>query len=154
LNISQDTNFLSSLLNLKRINRNGLKENGFASRSLAKGSKCIIDRSSVYYSPESMTLQKTPRFLIIRTCDPSPNGTVTAVEEKGGGAYRRRGCFGEGSGEVRGSLAITSRCGSSAVVVGVGRSTRTNGGARRRPGIRPARGAIVQLNGSESFTRC
>jgi hypothetical protein len=60
LNISQDTNFLSSLLNLKGINRNGLKENGFASGSLAKGSMCITNRSSVYYSPESMTLQKTP----------------------------------------------------------------------------------------------
>jgi hypothetical protein len=35
-------------------------ENGFASVSLAKGSKCITDRSLVYYSSESMTLQKTP----------------------------------------------------------------------------------------------
>jgi hypothetical protein len=60
LNISQYTNFLSSLLNLKRINRNGLKENGFASGSLAKDSKCITNRSSVYYTSGSMTLQKTP----------------------------------------------------------------------------------------------
>jgi hypothetical protein len=78
---------------------------------------------------------------------------VTTVEEKGGGAYRRRGCFGEGSGEVRGSLAITSRCGSSAVVVGVGWSACAGGGAHRRRGIRPAHVAIVQLNGSRSFTR-
>jgi hypothetical protein len=78
---------------------------------------------------------------------------VAAAEEKGGGAYRRRGCSGEGSGEVRGSLAITSRCGSSAVVVGVRRSARACGGARRRRGIRPNQGGTVQLNGSGSFTR-
>jgi hypothetical protein len=88
-----------------------------------------------------------------RTCDPSPNGTVTAGEEKGGGVYRRRGCSGEGSGEVRGSLAITSRCRLLAVVARVGWSTCVGGGARRRRGIRPAHGAIVQLNGSGSFTR-
>jgi hypothetical protein len=78
---------------------------------------------------------------------------VTAAEEKGEGAYRRRGCSGEGSGEVRGSLVITSRYGSSAVVAGVGWSTCAGGGARRRRGIRPAHGAIVRLNGSGSFTR-
>jgi hypothetical protein len=76
------------------------------------------------------------------------------AEEKGGGAYWRRGCSSEGSGEVWGSLVITSRCGSSEVVVGVGRSTRAGGRARRRRGIQPAHGAIVQLNGSESFTGC
>jgi hypothetical protein len=75
------------------------------------------------------------------------------AEEKGGGAYQRRGCSGEGLGEVRGSLAITLRCGSSAVVVGVGWSTCAGGGARRRQGIQPAHDAIVQLNGSGSFTR-
>jgi hypothetical protein len=69
---------------------------------------------------------------------------VTAVEEKGGGAYRRRSCSGEGSSEVRGSLAITSRYGSSAVVVGVGRSACTGGGARRWRGIWPAHGAIIR----------
>jgi hypothetical protein len=97
--------------------------------------------------------RKPPRVLWNRTRDPSPNGTVIAKEEKGGGAYRRRGCSGEGSGEVRGSLAITSRCESSAVVVGVGRSACVGGGARRRWGIWPAHGAIVWLNGSGSFTR-
>jgi hypothetical protein len=142
------------VLNLKRINRNGLKENGFASGSLAKGFKRITDRPSVHYSPKSTTLQKPPRVLLNRTRSPSPNRTVTAAEEKGGGAYRRRGCSSEGSGEVRGSLAITSRCGSSAVVVGIGRSTRAGGGARRWRGIRPNQGGTVQLNGSGSFTRC
>jgi hypothetical protein len=78
---------------------------------------------------------------------------VTAAEEKGRGAYRRRGYSGEGSGEVRGSLAITSRCGSSTVVVGVGRSTCAGGGAHQWRGIRPVHGAIIRLNGSGSFTR-
>jgi hypothetical protein len=88
-----------------------------------------------------------------RTHDPSPNGIVTAVEEKGEGAYQRPGCSGEGSGEVQGSLAITSWYGSSAMVVGAGWSTCAGGGARRRRGIWPAHGTIVQLNGSGSFTR-
>jgi hypothetical protein len=44
----------------KRINMNGLKEKGFASGSLAKGSKFITDRSSWYYLHESMTMQITP----------------------------------------------------------------------------------------------
>jgi hypothetical protein len=100
-----------------------------------------------------MTLQKTPRVLRSRTRDPSPNGTVIVAEKKGGGAYRRRGCSGEGSGEVRGSLAITSRYESSAMAVGVGRSTCAGGGARRRRGIRPNQGGTIQLNGSGSFTR-
>jgi hypothetical protein len=78
---------------------------------------------------------------------------VTAAEEKGGGANWRRGCSGEGSGEVRGSLAIMSMYGSSTMVVGLGQSACTGGGARQRQGIRPAHGAIIQLNGSGSFTR-
>jgi hypothetical protein len=117
LKITQDINFLSSLLNFLRLCR------------------------------------KPPRVSRNRTCDPSPNGTVTAAEEKGGGAHRRRGCSGEGSGEVQESLVITSRCGSPAMVVGGGRSTRTDGGARRRRGVRPNQGTIDQLNGSGSFTR-
>jgi hypothetical protein len=78
---------------------------------------------------------------------------VIAAKEKGGGAYQRRGCSGEGSGEVRGSLAITSRCRSSAMVVGVGRSMCAGGGTRRWRGIRPNQGSTVQLNGSGSFTK-
>jgi hypothetical protein len=39
------------------------------------------------------------------------------------------------------------------MVVGGGRSTCAGGGAHRRRGIRPAHGAITQLNGSGSFTR-
>jgi hypothetical protein len=78
---------------------------------------------------------------------------VTAAEEEGGGAYRRRGCSDEGLGEVRESLAITSRCGSPAMVVGGGRSTRAGMGARWQRGVRPNQGAIDQLNGSGSFIR-
>jgi hypothetical protein len=58
LEFAQDINFLSFLLNLEKINRN--RKKGFALGSLAKGFKCITDRSSVHYSSESMTLQKTP----------------------------------------------------------------------------------------------
>jgi hypothetical protein len=97
--------------------------------------------------------RKPPRVSRNRTHDPSPNGTMTAAEEKGGGAYRRRGCSGEGSGEVRESLAITPRCGSPAMVVGEGRSTRASGRARWRRGIRPNQGMIDKLNGSGSFNR-
>jgi hypothetical protein len=44
-------------------------------------------------------------------------------------------------------------CGSPSRMVGVGRSERASGGARRRRGVRPIQGAIDQSNGSESFTR-
>jgi hypothetical protein len=79
--------------------------------------------------------RKPPRVLRNRTHDHSPNGTVIAAEEKGGGAYRRWGCSDEGSGEVRGSLAIMSRYGSSALVVGVSVRVRRRGSssAARNP---------------------
>jgi hypothetical protein len=77
------------------------------------------------------------------------------VEEKrGGGAYRRRDCSGEvaeGVGEV---LRVKAMCGSPSGMAGVGRSTCAGGEARRRRGVRPAHGAIVQSNGSEGFTGC
>jgi hypothetical protein len=78
---------------------------------------------------------------------------VTAAEEKDGGDYRRWGCSGEGSSEVRESLAITSRYGSPSMVVGGGRSTRACGGARRRRKVWPNQGAIDQLNVSGNFTK-
>jgi hypothetical protein len=56
----------------------------------------------------------------------------------------------EDGGEVSG---ITAMCGSPSGMVEVGRSTCAGGDARRRRGVWPAHGAIVQLNGSESFTR-
>jgi hypothetical protein len=97
--------------------------------------------------------RKLPRFLLNPTRDPFPNGTVTAAEEKGGGAYRRQDCSGEvveGVGEV---FTVTPMCGSSPAMVGVGRSKCAGGWARRRRRLRPIQGGIVQLNGSESFTR-
>jgi hypothetical protein len=56
----------------------------------------------------------------------------------------------EGVGEV---LRVTVMCGSPSGMVGVGRSTRAGGGARRRRGVRPIQGTIDQSNGSENFTR-
>jgi hypothetical protein len=100
-------------------------------------------------------LQKTSRVLLILTRGPSPNSNSNCGRRKSGGAYRRRDCSGEvvedeDVGEVSG---ITAMCGSLSGMVGVGRSTCAGGDARRRRGVRPAHGSIVQLNGSESFTR-
>jgi hypothetical protein len=53
-------NFLSLLLNNKRLIRNGLKKSSFALGSLAKVLKGITDRSPRHYSFESTALQKTP----------------------------------------------------------------------------------------------
>jgi hypothetical protein len=39
------------------------------------------------------------------------------------------------------------------MMVGVGRSTRAGGGARRRRGLQPNQGSTVQLNWLVSFTR-
>jgi hypothetical protein len=79
---------------------------------------------------------------------------VDAEEERGGGAYRRRGCFGEVVEDVGEVLRIMAMCGSPSGMVGVGRSTCAGEGARRQRGVQPAHGAIVQSNGSESFTGC
>jgi hypothetical protein len=78
---------------------------------------------------------------------------VAAEEERGGGAYRRRDCSGEVVEDVGEVLRVTSMCGSPSGMVGVGRSTCVGGDARRWRGIRPAHGAIVQVNLSESFAR-
>jgi hypothetical protein len=72
----------------------------------------------------------------------------------GGGAYRQRGCSGEVVEDVGEVLRITTMCGSPSGMVGVGRSTCASGDARRRQGIRPTHGTIVQSNESESFTGC
>ena len=82
-----------------------------------------------------------------------PNGIVAAEEERSGGAYQRRDCFGEvfkGVGEV---LRVTAMCGSLSRMIGVGRSTCAGGGAHRRRGVRPNQGTIGQSNGLVSFTR-
>jgi hypothetical protein len=56
----------------------------------------------------------------------------------------------EDVGKVSG---ITAMCRSPSGMVGVGRSTCAGRDARRRRGVQPAHGDIVQLNESESFTR-
>jgi hypothetical protein len=48
---------------------------------------------------------------------------------------------------------VTPMCGSSPVMVGVGRSTRAGGRARQQQGLRPIQGGTVQLNWSVSFNR-
>jgi hypothetical protein len=73
-------------------------------------------------------------------------------EERGGGSYRRRDCSGEVVEDEREVLRVTAMCESLSGMVGVGRSMCAGGDARRRRGIRPAHGAIVQVNRSESFT--
>jgi hypothetical protein len=113
-----------------------------------------VDQSLGYFSNESLTLQKTPRVLLILTRGPSPNLNSNRGGRKGGGAYRRRDCSGDGVEDVGEVLGITTVCGSPSGMVGVGRSTCAGGDVRRRRGVRPAHGEIVQLNGSESFTGC
>jgi hypothetical protein len=78
---------------------------------------------------------------------------VAAEEERGGWAYRWRDCSGEVVEDVGEVLSVTAMCGSPSGMVGVGRSTCAGGDARWRRGIRPAHGAIVQVNQSESFAR-
>jgi hypothetical protein len=147
-------NFLSPLLNNKRLNRNGLKKSSFALGSLAKDSKRITDRSPGHYSFESTALQKTPWGFWKSNSRSLPNGTVAAEKERGGGAYRRRVCSGEVVEDVGEVSRITTMCGSPSGMVEVGRSTCAGGDARRQRGIRPTHDAIGPLNGSESFTGC
>jgi hypothetical protein len=71
LSISQVMNFLSLLLNNKRLNRNGLKKSSFVLGSLAKDLKGITDRSLRHYSSEFMALQKPPRVSGNQTRGPS-----------------------------------------------------------------------------------
>jgi hypothetical protein len=78
---------------------------------------------------------------------------VAAEEERGGGAYRQRDCSGEVVEDVGEVLRVTTMCGSPSRMVGVGQSTCAGGDARRRRGIRPAHGAIVQVNQLEIFAR-
>jgi hypothetical protein len=113
-----------------------------------------VDQSLGYYSIESRTLQKTPRVLLILTRGPSPNLNSNRGKRKGGGAYRQRDCSGEMVEDVGEVSGITAMCGSPSGMVGVGRSTCAGGDARQRRGVRPAHGAIDQLNESESFTGC
>ena len=130
-------------------------ENYFALGSLVGVlSFFLTDQSLGYYSNESLTLQKTPRVLLILIRGPSPNLNSNRGGRKGGGAYRRRDCSSEvveGVGEV---LTVTPMCGSSLVMVGVGRFKCAGGQARRRRGFRSIQGDRVQSKWSVSFARC
>jgi hypothetical protein len=97
---------------------------------------------------------KPPRVSGNRTCGTSLMEQWPRRKKGAGWAYRRRDCSGEvaeGVGEV---LRVTTMCGSPSGMAGVGQSTRAGGEARRRRGVRPAHGTIVQSNGSKSFTGC
>jgi hypothetical protein len=78
---------------------------------------------------------------------------VATEEERVRGAYRRRDCTGEVVEDVGEVPMVTTMCASPSGMVGVGQSTCVGGDARRRRGIRPAHGTIVQVNRSESFAR-
>jgi hypothetical protein len=107
----------------------------------------------VHYSLESTALQKTPEGFTKSNPRSFPIGIVTAEEESGGGAYRRRDCSGEVVEDVGEVLRVMAMCGSPLGMVGVGQSTCSGGGAQQRRGVRPNQGDTVQLNGSGSFTR-
>jgi hypothetical protein len=51
---------------------------------------------------------------------------------------------GEGLGEIREVLVVTSRCGSLTVMVGIGLTACAGGWARRRRVLRPAHGGRAQ----------
>jgi hypothetical protein len=68
----------------------------------------------------------------------------TRERKRGGAAYRRRGRSGEGRGWLREVLAVTTRCGSTTVMAGIGRSTCAGERARRRHELRPS--TAIQVN--------
>jgi hypothetical protein len=105
-----------------------------------------------HYSPESLTVQKAPWLSLPLTRGPSPNVNSTRGKEKGGAAYRRRERSGEGQGWLGEALAVTARCGSTAGMAGIARSTRAGGCSRRRRVYRPNHGDLVQSKGTVSFT--
>jgi hypothetical protein len=103
-----------------------------------------------HYSPESLTVQKSPRpFLLLPRC-PSPNANSTRGKEKGEAAYRRQERSGEGRGWLRKVLAVTTVYGSTAVVAEIVRSTCAGGWSRRRRVFRLNRSDLVQSNGTMS----
>jgi hypothetical protein len=101
----------------------------------------------------SLTIQKNPWGFTKPNPRSFPQLNSTHSGGKGRGAYRRRDCSGEvveGVGEV---VTVTPMCGSSPGMVGVGRSTCADRGARRWQGLQSIQGGRVQLNRSMSFTR-
>jgi hypothetical protein len=113
---------------------------------LQTGPRCTIHMSL-------RQCRKPPRVLQNQTRSPSLMEQWPRKKKRGRGAYRRRDCSGEVVEDVGEVLGVTVMCGSPSGMVGVGRSTCASGDARRRQGIRPAHGAIIQVNWSESFAR-
>jgi hypothetical protein len=100
-----------------------------------------------------LTNQKTPWGFTKPNPRPFLYLNSTRSGEKGGGAYWRRDCSGKVVKDVGEAAVVTSMCGSTLGVVGVGRSTCAGGGVRQRRGHRPNHGEIVQLVGSGGLTR-
>jgi hypothetical protein len=101
-----------------------------------------------------MTAEKNPMAFPSFNSDPFPLVTVTAERKKGGAAYWRRGSSGEGLGEIREVLAVTSRCGLSMVMARIGLTACAGGRTRRRRVLQPAHGGRAQSSGIGSFTGC
>jgi hypothetical protein len=144
---------LQVLYSFKRIKLKRFKENQFAPRPLGFPLTIPFNGAPAELFPESLTSQKPPGFSFFQPGS-FPIATVTAEGKKGGVAYRRRGRSGEGLGEVREVLAVTSRCGSSTVMTGIGLTACAGGRARRRHVLRHAHGGRVQSNVTGSFTGC
>jgi hypothetical protein len=107
-----------------------------------------------HYSLESLTMHKTPWPLLLLPRGPSPYLNSNRRNKQGGAAYRWRGRSGEGRGWLREVLAVTARCGSTAVVAGIGRSTCAGGWTRWRRVLWPNHGDTGQSKGTRSFTGC
>jgi hypothetical protein len=105
-----------------------------------------------HYSPESLTVQKPPRPLLLLPRGPSPNANSTRGKEKGGAAYRRRERSGEGRGWLGEALAVTTVYGLTAGMAGITWSTCAGGCPRRRRVCQPNHSNLVQSNGMVSFT--
>jgi hypothetical protein len=88
------------------------------------------------YSPESLTIQKSPRLLLLSPRDPSPLWNSNHGSKQGSAAYRRRGRSSEGQGWLWEVLAVTSRYSSSTVMARIGWATCAGGWARRRRVLR------------------
>jgi hypothetical protein len=103
--------------------------------------------------PESLTSQNPHGFSFSQP-ELLPHHNSDRREKKGGTAYRWRGRFGGGLGEVWEVLAVTSRCGSPAVMARIGLAACAGGRACRRRVLWPAHGGRVQSSGTGSFTGC
>jgi hypothetical protein len=95
------------------------------------------------YSPESLISQNPPGFSFFQP-GLLPPCNSNRGEEKG---WR-------GLPAAREVLAVTSRCGSSTVMVVIGLTACAGGRARRRRVLRHAHGGRAQSNGTGSFTGC